>query len=219
MKKAFTLLELVFIIVVVGILAVVIIPRTKSDSLEEAAIQLVSDIRYTQHLAMVDDKYDANDTQWFKGRWQLLFGKSNGGSKNSGGYYAYTIFSDKPTYTGNPDITEMAINSLDKSKLLSGGYSGTLDWEDKRASKKLNIGYSYGITDVTQNGCEAKRIAFDHLGRPFNGNSSSWKSNVDGILEESCKLTLHQNDKTITIQINPETGYTCILNDAETACQ
>ena len=215
MKKAFTLLELVFVIVVVGILAIVIIPRMKSNSLQQAAIQVVSDIRYTQHLAMIDDKYDANNSEWFKGKWQFLFGKSN----NTNKLYAYTIFSDKSTYSGNPDLKEMATNPLDKSKLLSGGFSGTLSWENAKASKKLNIGYSYGITDVRQSGCGGKRIAFDYLGRPFKGNNKSWTSSVDGLLKKSCRFTLYQNDNTITIQINPETGYACILNNTGTACQ
>ena len=60
MKKAFTMLELVFVIVVIGILAAAIIPSTRTNPAQEAAIQLLSDIRYTQHLAMIDDKYGQN---------------------------------------------------------------------------------------------------------------------------------------------------------------
>ncbi|MGD9717776.1 MAG: type II secretion system protein, partial [Sulfurimonadaceae bacterium] len=51
MKKAFTMLELVFVIVVIGILAAVIIPRMDRDNASEAAIELQSQIRYAQHLA------------------------------------------------------------------------------------------------------------------------------------------------------------------------
>lgn len=72
MKKAFTMIELVFVIIVIGILAAVIVPNTKTNPAREAAIQLVSHLRYTQHLAMVDDKYLAN-TSWYKNRWQLHF--------------------------------------------------------------------------------------------------------------------------------------------------
>ena len=225
MKKAFTLIELVFVIVVIGILSAVILPRIQTNPLREVAIQVVSNIRYTQHLAMLDDKYNANDVSWYKGRWQLLFGKSNSGSKNTGGYYAYSIFSDKPSYSGNPDRAEIAMNTLDKSKYLSGGFSNTLDWEDAKSSKKLNIGYSYTVDDVTQSGCgnndshKNRRIAFDVLGRPFEGNSKMWTSSVDGILKTKCRLTLHHASEIITIQIEPETGYTCILNDTGTACQ
>jgi prepilin-type N-terminal cleavage/methylation domain-containing protein len=71
MKKAFTMLELVFVIVVIGVLAAAIIPRMDRDNVAEATIQLQSHIRYTQHLAMVDDKYDATDDTWFRNRWQI----------------------------------------------------------------------------------------------------------------------------------------------------
>jgi len=73
MKKAFTMLELIFVIVVIGILAAVILPRTKTNPVQEAAVDLLSKIRYTQHLALVDDKYDASNTSWYKNRWQIQF--------------------------------------------------------------------------------------------------------------------------------------------------
>ena len=76
MKKAFTMLELVFVLVVIGILAAVMLPQMQSTKLREAAIQVVSHIRYTQHLAMIDDKFNANDGLWFRKRWELLFGSS-----------------------------------------------------------------------------------------------------------------------------------------------
>lgn len=208
MKKAFTLIEIVFVIVIIGILAVVIIPRTERDPLREAAIQIVSDIRYTQHLAMIDDKYDSTDSNWYRNRWQLLFGKSNSGAKNTGGKYAYTIFSDYlSTSQGNPEPAEMAVNPVDRNKLLSGGYSGGLDWEDDRATKKLNIGYSYGIDNITKVGCGAMRIAFDNLGRPFKGDDSSWDDSTENILKNQCIFTLYSGNETISIYIEPETGY------------
>ncbi|MBA1433268.1 MAG: prepilin-type N-terminal cleavage/methylation domain-containing protein [Epsilonproteobacteria bacterium] len=37
MKKAFTMLELVFVIVVIGILAALILPRTKTNPVQAAA--------------------------------------------------------------------------------------------------------------------------------------------------------------------------------------
>ena len=62
MKKAFTMLELVFVIVVVGILAAILIPRTERSPVQECAVDLLSQIRYTQHLAIIDDKYDSTTT-------------------------------------------------------------------------------------------------------------------------------------------------------------
>ena len=65
MKKAFTMLELVFVIVIIGILAVVAMPSFQRDTLQEAGNQIISHIRYTQHLAMMDDKFNPADATWF----------------------------------------------------------------------------------------------------------------------------------------------------------
>ena len=209
MKKSFTMLELIFVIVVIGILSATILPKTKSNSLEEAATQVISLIRYTQHLAMVDDRYDKGDDEWYKERWQFIYGKSKNTKKaDTGNYNACTIFSDyKGKHTGNPDITEIALSPENNIKYLSGGYSGTLDWEDKRASKKLNLGYSYGITKIKYSDCKGKRISFDNLGRPYVGNDKNWDTPFKGILTKNCKIILYKGDKSITIYIEKETGY------------
>ncbi len=103
MKKAFTLLELVFVLVVIGILAAVILPRTSADSAVEAALELQSSIRYTQHLAMQDDKFDATDNTWFRNRWQIVF---NGNT--------YSIVSDNGTnFAQDPSNTSNELQNID----------------------------------------------------------------------------------------------------------
>ena len=64
------MIELIIVIVVVGILAAVMMPRLERDPAREAAEQVAKDIRYTQHLAMVDDVYDATGA-WFTKRWSI----------------------------------------------------------------------------------------------------------------------------------------------------
>ena len=197
-KRAFTMLELVFVIVVIGILAASIIPNTRRNTLREAATQLVSHIRYTQHLAMVDDKFDANDPKWFRKRWQIIFGKSlNTSNPDTNDKWAYTIFADNAGASSgsNPGLSEMAIDPLNRDKYLSGGYSGSLDSDDKRANKKMNLGISYGITGISMSGgCSASnvRISFDHLGRPIDGNlttyTKSYKSSK--LLQTRCNIIL-----------------------------
>ncbi len=78
MKKAFTMLELVFVIVIVGILSFIAASSFQRNTLREAADQVVSHIRYTQHLAMTDDKFDPNEAQWFMRRWTLRFQQNVG---------------------------------------------------------------------------------------------------------------------------------------------
>jgi len=223
MKKAFTMLELVFVIIVVGILAATIIPNIKTNPLQEAAVQLVSDIRYTQHLAMVDDKYDSSDASWYKRRWQLLFETS---ADYTNGFEAYSIFSDSGGFSGNPGLSELAKNPQSSDKLMTGGYAGVIYYKsDSRVTRKMNLGASFGVTSVGQSGCGAKRIAFDRLGRPLSGNIKSntapytTSAGTSNLLTGNCDLTLNHGTDNIKIRITPETGFTCILNTAGTDCR
>ena len=229
MKKAFTMIELVFVIVVIGILSAIMIPRMRTNPLQEAAIQLVSHIRYTQHLAMVDDKFDLTDPNWFKGRWMLRIAQNVtfGGTVNSN-VWAYTIASDIPNYNGhNPDLIGMARNPLNTEQYLSGGYNNTLDVDDTKSMRKLRLGDSYGITNILfGGGCRTNTpfIHFDHLGRPMNSfttNNMSYQVSPAGfprLIINTCTIVLSNSEGNVTIAIEPETGYTCILNDAGTEC-
>lgn len=73
MKRAFTLLELVFVIVIAGILAFVLIPKSSDTKLLESANQLISHIRYAQQLALNNDQFDPNDENWYKKMWRIEF--------------------------------------------------------------------------------------------------------------------------------------------------
>jgi len=220
MKKAFTLLELVFVIVVIGILAAMIIPSTRTNPIREAAIQLLSDIRYTQHLAMIDDKYDTNDAGWYHERWQINF--TTGGSASSNHKVAYAIFSDwKNTHTGHPERDEIAKDPL-TGKLITGGITNTVPYDDPDASERANLGLKYNVGSISfSDSCKSngsKRIAFDHLGRPIKGNISSPTTATTlltstKLITATCEITLfsENNEVNVTIAIEPETGYAHIL--------
>jgi prepilin-type N-terminal cleavage/methylation domain-containing protein len=214
MKKAFTMIEMIFVLVIIGIVAAVIIPRTRTNPLQEAAVQIVSHIRYTQHLALIDDKYDANDTSWYKGRWQIVF-HNNVAPNND---VAYTIFSDAGAYGGDASVGEIAKNPEDNVKLLSGGYGATIPSTDTRMTKKMNLTASYGITSVTFGAaCNANgstRIAFDNNGRPFHGMLSSmtgpYSAGTKRLITSDCTLTFSDGSNNMIITIRPETGYASI---------
>ena len=217
MKKAFTLLEFIFVIVIIGILAAIIIPRTDSNNLQKAAIQLVSHIRYTQHLAMIDDKFRINDSNWYKKRWQIAF--HNGNDTNN--KWSYSIFSDSSgSSTGSADLVEIAINPLNIDKKLTGGTNGTslIHTGDIEATTNMNLGEAYDIDSIVfSSDCSfsgSQKIAFDHQGRPLKGafeNYTSAYHSSSRIIQDTCSITLYSNGANITINIEPETGYTYIL--------
>ncbi|MDQ7060005.1 MAG: hypothetical protein Q9M43_02300 [Sulfurimonas sp.] len=119
---------------------------------------------------------------------------------------------------------------------MTGGSSGgeaklAYNHSDFPGMKKLNLGMSYGVTDMTfSSSCSvsnSERIAFDYLGRPMKGklgtssgggNTEAYESN--NLIQSNCDITLTDGSTNITLRISvhPETGYTCILNSNNTAC-
>ena len=217
MKKAFTMLELIFVIIVIGILSAIILPSTKRSPLQEAAIQLQSHIRYTQHLALVDDVFNAEDNIWYKKRWQLVF--SNAVTPNS--TVGYTIFSDTATgvgtsVAGDADISEVAINPQDSTKRLTGGYASAISSTHAQVTKKLNLQLSYGVERVDfDDGCNGGlRLFFDNNGRPMKGDQDSmtgaYSAGTQRLITSACTIVLYSGDSNISITVEPESGYASI---------
>jgi len=213
MKKAFTMLELVFVIVVIGILAAAVMNRDGSNPLREAAVQVISHIRYTQHLAMVDDRFDPS-VNWYRERWQIKFNNTVGSDDE----WAYTIYSDSINRDGVPNVNEIADNPLNNEKKLTGGYStGTIAYDDSDATNELNLGHKYSVTDVDfSDGCDSNDdqmwLSFDHLGRPlYRGahllDSAYEDGGTNRLIVQTCNIVLTSSDGNITIAIEPETGY------------
>jgi len=229
--KAFTMIELVFAIVVIGILAAVIIPNTRTNPLQEAAIQLVSHIRYTQHLAIVNDTYNPNriddngDVIWHKDRWQLVFSNSEYSDNSE----AYTIFSD--TYgtavsRGDAQESEIARNPQNSEKIMTGGYgiaqAINYNHANFKGMKEMNLGKSYGVESVTlEGGCSGARISFDYLGRPFRGDQSTmsgpYTAGTQRLITQNCRIKLSKGSDNLYITVAPETGYACI-SDENSSC-
>jgi len=116
MKKAFTMMELIFVLVVIGILAAVVLPNTQTNPVRESAIQLTAAVRYTQHLALVADKYDSTNATWYRNLWQIRFSGANNN--------LYTIVSDNNTeFAVDPQNSEVDIQNVELSgvSITAGG--------------------------------------------------------------------------------------------------
>jgi prepilin-type N-terminal cleavage/methylation domain-containing protein len=211
-KKAFSLIELVFVIIIIGIMSAILTPKMDDNSLQLATNQIISHIRYTQHLALTDDKFSNTKQFWFRERWQIIFMRT----KNEWGY---AIFSDKfihGKYNGKPQSKfEVARDPEDVNRYLTSGYGGStaLGRNGNKISKKLNLTKKFGITNIKfTHGCRGniKRVSFDNIGRPFKKNPSSQISAYENtrLITTQCRIVLTgNNNNTTTIAIEPETGY------------
>ncbi len=206
-RSAFTMLELIFVVVVAGILAATIMPRMKRDLRQEAIDDIVSAIQYTQHLALMDDKQLDDNPKWQQRFWRIVFSRCG-----STGWF-YMIGSDDNMEDANNaffDKNESAVDPL-TGKPLFYKCSGI---EKKDVSSSIFISKKYGIEKIkTRGNCRRGRhIAFDHLGRPFHGTGFSKSAEPDsaGYMKNRCSLRLIFKDpdiKRVKIDIEPETGY------------
>lgn len=212
-RYAFTMLELVFVIVVLGIMAVLAMPRLDRDPLAEAAEQVARHIRYTQHLAMVDDRFDPTNPQWYSEMWVFRVHHTSDVNNNSEEEWFYEVFSDNAPYNGNSTINEEAIDPLTKQTLGNGSLDNTV-----ADDKIINLTRQYGITNVTfsggnnpRNDLGPTRVAFDNLGRPYrdadpNANAN-WRTFM---LTSNLNITLFNAEGNATITVTPITGHVSV---------
>ena len=206
-STAFTLIELIIVIVVASMLAAVMIPRLERDNLRGASNQIIRHIQYTQHLAMNSDMFDANDIKWPLKYWKVAFRTS----KN-----CYTIYSDSDEDFLN-DANESAIDPLSKVRLYADNNCN----ENSLNNDSLLLQKSYGIDMITltipvgstphTNDCDTnvkKYLAFDHLGRPHTSVTNA----VMGIMKNDCLITLTSGTRKAIIRISAETGYVKLLS-------
>jgi len=219
-KLAFTMIELVFVIVVLGILAAMAMPRVERDLRQEAADNILSAIRYTQHLALMDNVVDPTNLSWQQKFWS--FGKS--GCSDNGIYYYIASDTDMDAGIGI-DVEEAAIDAANGGWMngVNGApceatLAGQVFADGTRPSKNIFLTKKYGIIedDATMFGSCAGAttyIGFDYLGRPHGGFADSGSPNYSSILAADCNLTFSFQDGSpnLVITIKKETGYAFIV--------
>ena len=201
--KAFTLIELIFIIVLVGIIAVISIPRIEKNGIVEASDQIAAHIRYTQQLAINDNFVDPTDTTWFKKAWMIQFHNHAKGATG----WRYTIFKDNGS--GNPNsLNEIAPDPQNPNKHLTSGFAEQGYGRDV-INRKLDLQGSYDVVDIQfGGGCAgAQTISFDQKGRPM-GPLNTDAEPYDSLIYDDCTITIKNSaDDSAIITIRPETGY------------
>nr|WP_321432757.1 type II secretion system protein [uncultured Campylobacter sp.] len=237
MKKAFTLIELVFVMIVLGILTFTLWPKKEPTQALEAARQIVAHIRYTQHLALNDDKFathtDTGGTgdniakDWYKRMWRITFSNTAAvsGCKSGGWRYAvYQNISRGLSDRGQPNGAAEAARNPANGKALSACYSGL----SQNTSDELNLQQTYKITNIDfsdfATDSRIQGIIFDELGRAYpNGefkqaydNGKNFKLGRDNSYGR-IKLSAKDRSKA-NILVFSETGYACVEN-VDLGCQ
>jgi len=202
------MIELVFVIVVIGIIAALALPRLDRDVRQEATENLLSAIRYTQHLALTDNKTDPSDANWQREFWQIRFNTDTDNLANF-----YTVFSDSITVDDDVQKEEAAIDPINGKYMFNADGDTIIDADE---SPNIFIGKKYGINSMTfSGGCagtEPQHIAFDNWGRPHNGLGTA-TNNYNRYMTSDCTIIMGFADTSIqdlNITIAAETGYVTI---------
>ncbi len=204
---AFTMIELILVIVVLGILASLALPRMERDLQQEAKTNIVSALRYTKNLALSDDKTNPSVDKWQRELWQLRFASYtvDGDTK-----WFYTISSDA-NHQGNVNQEETFIDPLNGKYMYHLAGDATLDETDE--SPNIFLSKKYGIDTIVFTGdqlCSGlQHIAFDNLGRPHSSLGSA-KHDFRSYLKTNCTITIGFESTSIPdliITIEAETGH------------
>jgi len=210
-NNAFTMLELVLVIVVLGILAAVAMPNLDRDLKQEAADTILSGIRYTQHLALTDNKQKFNNPTWQRAFWKISFENCSGGGLFMG------IGTDMDR-EGDTDLSEAALDPSNGKPMFWQNTSACSSGSDlSSASENIFLTKKFGVTAVAgSGGCTGvQHLGFDHLGRPHVSFSGSDIPNYASYVSNTCSFIFTMSDNTtVTINIEPETGYAYIANQS-----
>ncbi len=201
-KKSFSLLELIFIIVIISIVSIQFLPKNYKSNLSQAANKIIIHLKNTRYQAMLDNKFDDTDNLWFRKRWTLKFLRC---SKSIGGLY-YVVYSDS-NKGGNINKSETLKDALTQ-KWLYSNYDCDASYNE---SKDILLTKEYGVSkvDVSCNSTSTiGQFSFGYDGKMYTKLSTIANEPYKYELKVPCIITLYdKSDNNISISIEPNTGF------------
>lgn len=178
MKRAFTVIEVVFIMVMIGILAVAAMWYMPRTNLKQATESIINNLKYTKTLAQLDDRFfGVKDSDYFNetsitnkntaainqiklhkcGKWQFQFHQASG---NSSSKNTYTIFADNAgsstkNFDGKPMDGDIIARDPMTKACISGYNSTNLKDCSDNFSNEARFGDTYGVEldSIVSNDC------------------------------------------------------------------
>ncbi len=217
-RDAFSLIELLIVIVILGILATYSTKMYSRNVRAEAINHILSMIRYTQNLALHDKKHDRDNAYWQRSFWRFQIWHCKGRQD-----LYYTIGTDS-NYDSEIDSNESAIDPSNGKFLYwvrsKECLKSTDDALKQDVSPNVFLTQRYGINRVEFSACKirangsiespSKHIGFDNYGRPIKGYTETTSPDYYGHIVEDCTITFFFKDnflRPFTIVITKESGY------------
>jgi len=222
-KKAFTMIEFVFVIIILGILASLAMDSSSRDLKQEAKDEILSAVRLARQMALTDNKHRPdNRVDWQKAYWRFEYRICTG---SGGTKWTYRVGSSIDLKL-NIDKSESAIDPVNGKYLYTAGDCNSLQPDE---SDSVLLTKKFGIKNIIMSGCNiiggsttAKHIAFDFMGRPHRGVAGydTKDEHFSRLVKTDCNITFVMStdgdgdgiDDNFSLIVKPETGYAYILN-------
>ena len=205
MKKSFSLLEIILTISLISFLYLLFIPKNKINYLDEITNKIELYISYTRYKALIDDKFDSEDSLWHKKRQTIKFFRCR---ESVGGIY-YSIYSDD-NKTGIPSAEDSLKDPLSQKNIYSSNYCE----ENSSNSKYVLLTKFFEIVDVKlscNDTTSLGQLSFGNNGKVYSKLSNyEYESNAYEIIEPCTRKLISKAGGSNEIVINPDTGYTII---------
>lgn len=162
MKKSFSLLEIIFTILLLALLYTIFIPKKQTNNFDDFINRMLIYMNYTRFQSLIDDKKDTQNELWAKKRWTIKFFRCR---SDVGGIY-YSIYSDK-NLTGHVSIEDSLKDPLTNKNIYSSNYCE----EKNENSKYVLLTKNFEITKVEVS-CNSTnslgQISFGNDGRVYS---------------------------------------------------
>ena len=203
MKKSFSLLEIVLTILLISFIYTIFLPKNRINYIDEVTTRMQLYISYVRYKALIDDKFDLQDSLWHKKRWTIKFFRCR---ESVGGIY-YAIYSDN-NKTGIPSAEDSLKDPLSQKNIYSSNYCE----ENSSNSKFVLLTKNFGITDV-QISCNDTtslgQLSFDSDGKVYSKLSNYANESNEYEINRPCFLKFISKDgENKELVVNPYTSYT-----------
>ena len=198
LHSAFSLIEIIMAISLLAIIAATVVSKQNIPKLQLAVDKISLYLNYTRYIALIDEKFDIEDSEWERKRWSLKFQKCT--NTNDGMYFV--VYSDMSGNTAHYKKEETLRDPLNQKYLYSNYDCEPSDDE----SKNILLKKEYGIEKVEVS-CNTTstigQVSFSSDGKIYSQLGTDIKE-----INETCTIKLFDKDDNYkTIAIEPKTGF------------
>ncbi|WP_418179686.1 type II secretion system protein [Aliarcobacter lanthieri] len=201
MKKSFILIEFVTVIILLGIIYSIFIPKKNISKLDEVSNRILIYLNFTRFKALSDDVY-SEEQLWHKKRWTMKFFRCR---ESEGGGIYFSIYSENND-TGHPNQKETLKDPLTNKYIYSSNYCRL-----NNENSKFVLLKNYDIKDVDiscNNTTSLGQISFGEDGKVYSKLSNLVSGIYEYEIKKPCKIKFISNSNEFReIIIHQDTGF------------